>query len=94
MSKNGWFEKLYLERFKKDNTSSFLIIAEVNSILIEFLKLQDLTNHLIKPCVLDLKMGGNINPEKEVSQMMKMGSSTSLNLGFRICGLFVLNLLN
>jgi hypothetical protein len=75
-NKNKWFRKLYLERFKKNNT--------------KFLKLQDLTINLNKPCVLDLKMGSiPYDKNKSPSQITKIVNSSSATLCYRICGLFV-----
>ena len=56
---------------------------------VEFLKLQDLTINLSKPCVLDMKMGVFFDLEKKASQIKKITNSTSATLGYRICGLFV-----
>lgn len=84
---NPWSVHLYKEEFDNADASQSMETKK-------YLALEDLTQGLKFPCILDLKMGTrnyglNATPIKKKSQQMKAQRTTSATLGVRICGMQV-----
>jgi hypothetical protein len=90
---NPWSLQTYRNMFNKitsNGSSSFSSINDTH----QFLMLQDLTDGLKYPCILDLKMGTRqygieASTKKRESQMKKAAATTSASLGVRVCGMQV-----
>ncbi|KAI8068979.1 hypothetical protein BDF21DRAFT_345330 [Thamnidium elegans] len=85
---NPWSQQVY----EKDRQR--LLQLEKSEVVKQFILLEDLTDEVQYPCVLDLKMGtrqhGVYASEAKVeSQTKKCQASTSAALGVRICGMQV-----
>lgn len=83
---NPWSQQVY-ERDRQK-------FQQLDNVLKQFILLEDLTEGVEYPCVLDLKMGTRqysvvSTEEKKASQTRKCNESTSHILGVRICGMQV-----
>lgn len=86
---NPWSQQVYEKDIQKLKQ-----LVEKNEIMKQFILLEDLTDEVQFPCVLDLKMGTRqhgvyANKSKVISQSKKCAKSTSAELGVRICGMQV-----
>ncbi|KAL7314076.1 inositol polyphosphate kinase kcs1 [Mucor circinelloides] len=85
---NPWGQQVYeRDRLKLQQLNDGNVVKQ-------FILLEDLTDNIQCPCVLDLKMGNRhygvfSNEVKMKSQMSKCMNSTSHKLGVRICGMQV-----
>lgn len=88
---NPWSLQLYNRNMQKMQQHSQTEASTVK----QYILIEDLTDGVKYPCVLDLKMGTrqhgvNASVEKMRSQTAKCASSTSLALGVRVCGMQVM----
>jgi hypothetical protein len=86
---NPWSQQVY-ERDRQKLQQ----LTQEDSIIKQFILLEDLTDEVQYPCVLDLKMGTRqygvyANEAKMKSQTLKCAQSTSKKLGVRLCGMQV-----
>lgn len=89
---NPWSLHCYANQYISNQQKHSL--AFDNNGIHQFLLMEDLTEGLKLPCVLDLKMGTRQHgiataPEKKLRQMKKVFMSTSASLGLRLCGMQV-----
>lgn len=88
---NPWGQQVYeRDRLKLQQLTEGNVVKQ-------FILLEDLTDNIQCPCVLDLKMGNRhysvfSNEIKMKSQTSKCINSTSHKLGVRICGMQVCNI--
>jgi hypothetical protein len=85
---NPWGQQVYERDVQK------IIQSNNNDMTRQFILLEDLTDDIKYPCVLDLKMGTRqhgvyATKEKMLKQTDKCAKSTSRQLGVRICGMQV-----
>lgn len=87
---NPWSQHVY----ERDRQKLLQLAGEKDDVVKQFILLEDLTDEVLYPCVLDLKMGtrqhGVYASEKKVqSQTKKCAQSTSATMGIRVCGMQV-----
>lgn len=87
---NPWSQQVY----EKDRQRLLQLSSEKDDVVKQFILLEDLTDEVVHPCVLDLKMGTRqhgvyAKQSKVVSQTEKCANSTSAAMGVRICGMQV-----
>ncbi|KAI7893024.1 uncharacterized protein EV154DRAFT_503024 [Mucor mucedo] len=86
---NPWSQQVYEKDIQKLKQ-----LVEKNQVMKQFILLEDLTDEVQYPCVLDLKMGTRqhgvyADEKKALSQTKKCAKSTSAQLGVRVCGMQV-----
>jgi hypothetical protein len=86
---NPWSQQVYERDYQK-----LLLQQSKDDVVKQFILLEDLTDSIEYPCVLDLKMGirqhgVDSSESKTLSQTSKCSSSTSSALGVRVCGMQV-----
>lgn len=93
---NPWSLQLYNKGIQKmkNKQSKHGTESKPRDQVQQFILIEDLTDEMKYPCVLDLKMGTRqygvyATEEKMKSQTLKCESSTSKTLGVRVCGMQV-----
>lgn len=82
--------------FQPSNPKEAQTISKTSDRVAFFILLEDLTTGMGRPCVLDLKMGTrqygiDANKKKTDSQRRKCKTTTSQQLGVRVCGMQTFN---
>ncbi|CAO3613418.1 unnamed protein product [Cunninghamella blakesleeana] len=95
---NPWSFQVYQRDLQKiqQHAKESSLLSTADDHVKKFILLEDLTDGVNYPCVLDLKMGTrqygtDATPTKMRSQTLKCEQSTSKALGVRVCGMQVYN---